>query len=265
MKKINHFLFFLFLSFSVSAQKKPKVKPFLPISVESGKLVYRADTVTGDRIPDYSYAGYMSSNEAIPFVDVKATVPIVKGDATSYIQAAIDYVSQLPLNKNGFRGAILLQKGQYEILGQIKIKTSGIVLRGSGINNGTILFGKGVSRDAIIRVVGIDDRSNSVQTKIQQDYVPVNANSFTVQEASKFKVGDKVNILRPSTKEWIDVLGTETFGGGISSLGWKPGDADLNFERKIVGINGNQIVLDVPIPNSFDKKYGGGIVTSFEW
>ncbi|WP_191968006.1 DUF6298 domain-containing protein [Rhizosphaericola mali] len=264
MIKIYQFLFFVFLCFSVFAQKKPKAKPFLPISVENGKLVYRIDTINGDRIPDYSYAGYMSSDQAIPYIDVKAIVPIVNGDATPYIQTAIDYISQLPLNKDGFRGAILLQKGQYEIQGKILIKKSGIVIRGSGINQ-TVLLAKGIDRDGVIRIVGLDDRLDVTTTNVEEDYVPVNATSFKVADASKFKVGDQIRIKRPSTKEWIDALGTETFGGGVSALGWKPRDADLIFERKIIAVNGNAITIDVPLTNSLDKNYGGGIVTSFEW
>jgi hypothetical protein len=40
-----------------------------------------------------------------------------------------------------------LQKGTYEVLGQLKINASGVVLRGSGMNsNGTILVGAGTGR-----------------------------------------------------------------------------------------------------------------------
>jgi hypothetical protein len=38
-------------------------------------------------------------------------------------------------------------------------------------------------------------------------------------------------IRRPSTRNWISAIGTEIFGGGISALGWEPGDRDLFFDR----------------------------------
>lgn len=253
------------ISVLANAQKNKATKPVLPIEVEKGRLIYHADSVTGDRIPDYSYCGYHASEVAIPFVATKAVVPAVKGDATAYIQAAIDYVATLAPDKDGFRGAVLLQKGTYSVDGQLVIKKSGIVLRGSGANGETVLLGKSVSRDALIRIVGINDKISKKQIRIDQNYVPVNANTFTVEDASAFKVGDRVDIHRPSTKDWIELLGTQTFGGGVSALGWKPGDADLSFERKVTAVNGNTITIDVPLTNSLDQKFGGGYVNTFDW
>src|SRR4051794_27912431 len=67
-----------------------------------GKLNYKK-TETGDRIMDFSYAGYMGGGVALPDVPVKRTVqPTGEKDDTALIQAAIDDVSKLPLI-NGFR------------------------------------------------------------------------------------------------------------------------------------------------------------------
>ncbi|WP_018630889.1 DUF6298 domain-containing protein [Niabella aurantiaca] len=264
---MKFFLSVLFsLLFIITKAQKPKpVKPVLPVSVEKGKLIYNADSVTGDRIPDYSYCGYKASEEAIPLVPAKATVPVTGGDATALIQAAIDYVSRLTPGKDGFRGAVLLQKGSYAIEGQLLIRASGVVLRGAGAGGATVLQGKGVSRDALIRILGKNDRQPEQEARIAQDYVPVNATTFSVGDAKAFHIGDPIHIRRPSTNEWIDVLGTRSFGGGLSALGWKPGDADLVFERTVTAINGNMLTIDVPLTNSFDKKYGGGTVTVFSW
>ncbi|WP_447642954.1 MULTISPECIES: DUF6298 domain-containing protein [Chitinophagaceae] len=265
MKRIFFYITIAVLSASVKAQKSKKVKPVLPISVENGRLVYTADSLTGDRIPDYSYCGYKASETPIPFVAVKAKVPIVKGDATGYIQTAIDYVAQLPVDNNGFRGAVLLEKGTYEIDGQLVVNTSGIVIRGSGADGQTILFGKGANRDALIRIVGKNDQVLRNKVDVAQQYVPVNAKSFIVANAAELKVGDQIEIKRPSTQKWIDVLGTQTFGGGVSALGWKPGDVDIAFERTIKVIDGNTITVDVPLTNALDKQYGGGTVEVSTW
>src|SRR5690349_2902656 len=62
-----------------------------------GKLVYK-QTPAGDRIMDFSYAGYMGGGVALPTVPVKKTVkPSGTGDDTALIQAAINEVSALPL------------------------------------------------------------------------------------------------------------------------------------------------------------------------
>jgi hypothetical protein len=108
----------LFLQLESFAQKLPKIVQ--PIYYDKGKLNYTPDSL-GNCIVDFSYCGYKASEQAIPNVDVKAVMPLVKGDATMIIQAALDYVATLPLDANGCRGAVLLQKGSYEILGQLRI------------------------------------------------------------------------------------------------------------------------------------------------
>ncbi|MGJ7032252.1 DUF6298 domain-containing protein [Niabella hirudinis] len=252
--------------FTVANGQKPKpVKPVLPVLVEKGKLVYNADSITGDRIPDYSYCGYNASETAIPLVPVKIVVPVIKGDATALIQEAIDEVAALPADKNGFRGAVLLQKGIYAIEGQLLICQPGVVLRGAGAADETVLRGTGFSRDALIRVMGKNDKKFGATIPVTQDYVPVNAAVLTVDNGTRFKTGDRVEVRRPSTAEWIDVLGTRSFGGGLSALGWKPGDADLVFERQVTAVDGNILHLDVPLTNSLDKKYGTATVTGFSW
>lgn len=113
-------------------QKKiPKDQSQIAFLGDDGKLVYVSD-FRGNQILDFSNAGYMGGGVKIPNVKVKATVKPGDGDDTARIQAAIDEVSQLPVGKDGFRGAVLLKKGKYEVGGTLKIKASGVVLRGEG-------------------------------------------------------------------------------------------------------------------------------------
>ena len=69
------------------------------------------------------------------------------GDNTANIQAAIDKVSALPLDKTGFRGTVLLRAGYYKMATPVQIQASGIVLRGEGMGDtGTMLIGTGTGR-----------------------------------------------------------------------------------------------------------------------
>src|SRR5580692_3963876 len=96
-----------------------------------GRLFYKS-TPAGDRIMDFSTAGYMGGGVALPDVPVKRTVEPSGGpDDTASIQAAIDAVAALPL-QNGFRGAVLLAPGTFTCSNTIVIPASGVVLRGSG-------------------------------------------------------------------------------------------------------------------------------------
>ncbi len=83
-------------------------------------LVYSNDDL-GNRLPDFSYAGYEGGGVALPVVPVKVAVSPVGGDNTANIQNAIDTVSALTTDANGFRGAVLLQPGTYTIAGALAI------------------------------------------------------------------------------------------------------------------------------------------------
>jgi hypothetical protein len=123
-------------------------------SNQSALLNYSQDA-RGNRIPDYSYCGYMASEQLIPDLPVKAVVSWMPGDNTTRIQQAIDFVSSLEPDAEGFRGAVLLEKGSYEISGGLTISASGVVLRGSGYMEGqTELLGSGTDRTTMIRVAG---------------------------------------------------------------------------------------------------------------
>src|SRR3954465_12803880 len=95
-------------------------------SGSDGKLVYKT-TPAGDRIMDFSYAGYMGGGVRLPNVPLRKTVrPSGGADDSATIQAAIDEVAKLPL-KDGFRGAVLLAPGTYPCGQTITIPESGIV------------------------------------------------------------------------------------------------------------------------------------------
>ena len=268
-KTVKHFIAaFVLLTapcvMSTGAPKKP-VKLQLPLESTKNGLVYGTDSL-GNRIPDFSYSGYMAGEQPIPTVAIKVTVPAKEGDATARIQAAIDYVSALKPDKSGMRGAVLLQPGTFEVTGQLIIHASGVILRGSGTgDNGTKLIAAGKDRRTLIRVVGKDDRQKGNVLKVADVYVPVNAMKLSVENAGSLKIGDRVMIRRPSTQKWIETLGIVTFGGGVSALGWKPGDRDIYWDRAIVAVNGNEITLDAPLTTALDANYGGGEVIPYTW
>lgn len=253
-------------SFSVFAQKPKVIEPPKPIfKGEDGKMYYTADSL-GNRIPDFSHAGYMGGDKTIPMVTIKVVVPIKEGDATLRIQSALNYVAKLPIGKDGLRGAVLLEKGTYKVSGVLKIDASGVVLRGSGMGNaGTLILASGLDRIGVIRMLGLANRSNDTEIAVTDSYVPVNAVQFAVTNGATFKVGDQIVIKRPSPKNWIDAIGTDHFGGGLTSLGWKPNQRDIFWDRKITSIKGNQITIDAPITTAIEAKYQGGTVAKYKW
>lgn len=202
-----------------------------PIQISAdGKLTYKA-AANGDRVPDFSYCGYMLSEVPIPDVPVKVIVPAMKSDATEKIQTAIDYVSSLPLSKQGFRGAVLLEKGTFDLAGGIVIRTSGVVLRGSGSNSdGTMLIGTGIDRETLIRITGVNNLRTEKALQLADTYFPVNSTRLIFNIKHPFKVGDQIIVNRPSTKEWLEKTGTDKIGIHVDYqlTKWEPGDFDQN-------------------------------------
>jgi len=215
-----------------------------------GHLLYKTQPL-GDRIEDYSTAGYKGGTLPIPDVPVKATVSPVAGDDTSTIQAAINSVAAMPLDANGFRGAVLLNPGTYEVGTQINITTSGVVLRGSGAGQ-TLIHATGVGERTIINVNGSGTRTTVSGTThtITDKYVPVGSISFTVDSTANLHVGDQVVVHRPSTQQWINDMGMN-----LLDFPWTPGSKDINMDRTITHIDGNVITLDSPVTQALELKY----------
>ena len=221
----------------------------------SGKLVYKT-LPKGDRIMDFSSAGYMGGGVALPSVPARTNVkPSGTGDATSAIQAAIDAVSTMPLI-NGFRGAVVLAPGTYNVSGALQIAASGVVLRGSGSGtNGTVLHMTG-SPHTFLSIQG----SGSPQAvgnaaSITDTYVPSGSSSFHVNSATGFRVGDAIIISRPVTAAWVHFMGMDTLVRNGSPQTWIKVGSALQTQRVIEAISGNQITLDVPLTDSFDSQF----------
>ena len=214
---------------------------------------------------DYSYCGYHHSERPIPSVKVAAYVQPTGQDDAALIQKAIDWVSQQkPDKKTGFRGAILLAEGTYDISEPLRIRTSGVVLRGAGRDK-TILRKTGYDRGALLYIEGTHD----IIEKQTFDIADVNPGirALTVQGAfATLKQGQRLAICRPSTQEWIDALDCASFGGGkrMGYWAWHVGDIDLRWNRRISSVNGAEIILNAPLTCSIEQRFGGAKAIIYE-
>lgn len=231
----------------------------------SGALTYTPDA-KGNRIPDFSMAGYGGGGVPLPIAPVRVVVSPVEGDNGPRIQAAIDYVAGLPADPRGLRGAVLLARGRYPVGGQLRIRASGVVLRGEGAGaDGSVLVASGTDRRTLIEVAGKNDsRKVGVAVAVVDDYVPVGAIRLSVADAGGLQVGERVLIERPSAKEWIAALGMDD-SPGRQGFQWQPGKMNLAWERIVTAVDGGRVTLDAPLTTAIDRDYGGGTVTKFTW
>ncbi len=142
-----------------------------------------ADTTPNPVHIDFSLAGYEAGTQPLPMVSAVISLKPSGRDDTDLLQSAIDHVSALPLDAHGFRGAIFLRPGLYHVGGQIRIATSGIVLRGSG-NAATTLLADGQSRRTLILIGGTGDPTLEEPVSITDDVVAAGSHTLTLASVS---------------------------------------------------------------------------------
>ena len=250
------------------ARLAPLVAPHNPaaqsqwVHLDSGgKLAYKTRP-QGDRILDFSFAGYCGGGVSLPAVAVKQTVTPSGGDDTAAIQKALDTIAHLsPVQ--GMRGAVLLSPGTFHCQGTLMIRASGVVLRGSGegANGSTIQMMQ--APHLCIELTGAVTYTASGSPKAITDrYVPSGATTLTVADTAGLHAGDTVLIQRPATNTWVSFMGMDRLVRDGKKERWVTGT--IRTERTIERISGNKITLDIPVTDSFDSRYlsppGGSLV-----
>jgi hypothetical protein len=234
-----------------------------------GHLHYSPYTSRGDTIPDFSNCGYAGGDRAIPDAPVRETLSSEPGgDDSARIQAALDRVGALPVDGSGLRGAVLLKRGAYTCNVPLKIRASGVVLRGEGDGpDGTVLTAAMRKAEPLIEI-GAASGPKEVAASLREiadDYVPVGARSFRVADAMGYAVGQTVFVVRHGNAAWIHTIGmdriTPRASDPKSTKQWTP--FDLKFDRLITAIDGNRITVDAPIACAIDRQWGGGALVRY--
>jgi len=229
------------------------------------KLIYKISN-KGDRIMDFSHAGYRGGGVALPDIPVKKVVNQISGitDYTDLIQEAIDEVSALPLIE-GFRGTVLLSPGRYPCSRTLTISKNGVVLRGSGTDSKesvivmqgdkhtAIVLNNEISRGTGNRLGTVD--TNKFSYKITDDYIPSGASSFTVENALGLASGDNIEICKPVTEKWIQFMQMDNLVRDGKPQTWIKAGSYIITERVIAAIDGNRVTLTVPLADSYNSLF----------
>jgi hypothetical protein len=224
-----------------------------------GHLAY-ATLPKGERILDFSSAGYRGGGVALPVVPVAQTVkPSGGADDTPAIQAAIDAVSKLPVT-SGVRGAVLLAPGTFQLEGTLSISASGVVLRGSGSGAGGTVLQVGGSPRTVLSIAGTgvwDEAATAAD--ITDDYVPSGATSFHVASTAGFSPGMAVLVDRPVTAAWIHFMGMDDMVRDGALETWLSAGSTIHADRTVVAVSGSTITLDAPLSDTLDvSTWGAG-------
>jgi len=230
----------------------------------NGKLRYRKQ-VLGDRIPDFSFVGYQMGNKSIPDLEVIATIYPIQGDATDYIQNIIDSVAEnVTLDADGFRGAILLKAGVYELSSTIYLKDNGIVLRGEGnTEDKTVLLATSITNGSKLINIGNTNRDltklETSKQNIAVPYIPVGSNYVLLNKGHSFQVNDQVCIYQQFNQQWVSDLKMDEIPDDGDVNQWNPADYNYTFERTVQHIGSGSSMDTIffynPIVMALDAKY----------
>jgi hypothetical protein len=256
------FIFLLFIGGNAWSQGQWQSK--LIAIQKNGDLKYMPDSL-GNTLPDFSGVGYRQNKVPLPTIPVVKVIEPVSDNAQQIIQAAIDEVAQLPIAKNGFRGAILLKKGIYKIPGSIRITASGIVLRGEGEDTKLVAAGKGQRSLVVVMGNGAIKETAGTRKQITDQYVPVGATSFTIENTNGLKAGDSIIIYRPAVQQWIEDIKMNQISARDGTRQWNAKEYGLHFERVITKIEKNKVYIDNPVVMAMDKQYGAGEIYRYSF
>jgi hypothetical protein len=202
-------------------------------------------------------------------VPARVVLSPAPGDAGARVQAAIDVVSALPADARGFRGAVSLTAGRYEIAGCLRIRVGGVVLRGEGRGpGGTTLVATGTGRRLLIRVEGMGERrpARGGPLHVADPYVPVGSYRVRLDRVGDLRPGDTVVVTRPGTAAWVSSLGMDRFPLGYEgSLNWRPAAMEVRADRVVKAVDGPVVTLDAPLTTALDAAYGGGTLQGYTW
>ncbi|WDE96924.1 hypothetical protein PQO03_02985 [Lentisphaera profundi] len=235
----------------------------------TGKLLYKAFNEQGGIIPDFSVCGYRGGGVKLPRIENKLFLEAGDGvtDDTSRIQEAIDKLARMVADNQGFRGALLLKKGVYLISDSLEIRQSGIVIRGEGQGpEGTVLY---ASADKVYNVIELTGRDKlrpkkNHRVKVLNDYVPIGVNRLCVSNTKNFAVGETILLTRMASQAWLRFIGMwdlQNFYNNKNLSNWEPKDYNFQYERKIIAIDGNNLIMNAAVVEPLNKSFGEAYIS----
>ena len=117
-------------------------------------------------------------------------------------------MAALPLDANGFRGAVLLEAGIYEVSEPgLVVEHSGFVIRGEGQGaGGTTITFTSTNRDANTITLGPSAGSEvmvGTEYSVTDSYVPTGSKTLSITDASSFAPGDRIVVQFLPNDDWL--------------------------------------------------------------
>ena len=214
-----------------------------------GHLAY-GTLPTGERLLDFSSAGYMGGGVAIPSAPVQETVKPSGGADDTPPSKQRSTPSRSSLLRADLRGAVLLARGRSRSREPLD---HDLGRRPSRERVGGRGDGRAGLRDArtVFTIGGTGDwEESSTANAITDDYVP---------RAPRRSTSPPRRVSRPERRcssivrdaAWIHFMGMNTL---VRDDAVRPGSRGhvIHADRTIVAVSGNTVTLDAPLSDTFD-------------
>lgn len=218
-----------------------------------GKMIYKR-TAKGDRIMDFSYAGYGEGGVALPDITARDTLAPSGGDDTAAIQAAIDHLAMRSEHDDMPR-ALLLRAGAFHLSRTVTLP-SGVLLRGEGEGaNGTSLVLTGVPHLGLQIGHRFKPVFAGASLPLSDRYIASGATQVHVHSDGAIKPGDRVEITAPVTPAWVRFMKMDQLSRNGAAETWLSGM--LSVTRTVIAVDQNTVTLVPALSHDYDTRYFG--------
>ena len=237
-------------------------------------------TFLRDKIPDFSGVGYLEGADLPSTTELGGALVELEhaaGDQTARIQAALDALADGPVDAvTGFRGALRLGAGTWDVSETLVLDASGVVLQGAAGNDATVVraretgvFAEGVASGAPVLLVAgaAAGQSHGPPVRIAAPRgarVPVGSREVPVVDAASFVVGEEVLVQHTPNAAWIAAIGMDDIQFCYEGCShWTAPSHRMSYYREITAISGNTLTLNLPLTQAIADEYGGGSVYKY--
>lgn len=210
-------------------------------------------------IQDFSYAGYMRGEEAIPTVTgpVFDAVATYGADATGTNDSTVAIQNAIDAAEAAGGGVVLLPAGTYKVSPQgangysLRISKSNVVLRGAG-SASTFLFNtQPVMRGKSVIEVSPTSTTTGSAVLLTADLTGP-TRRIPVATPNSFAVGDVVRLEWSFTDDWIAENGQTAYWSATS----KPAAAE--YLREVTAVDQEQGWIEIDVPTRYTMKTRDG-------
>jgi hypothetical protein len=130
-----------------------------------------------------------------------------------------------------------------------------VVLRGSGKDTRLIATGNQKRSLIVVSGAGTPREVRATRTSVKDPFIPTGRLDMKVSDGRLFKPGDEVILQVDARDSWVRALKMDRIEERPGTKQWDAAGYRFPFQRRIVSVSGDRIVLDNPVMMELDDQY----------